>query len=466
MDIIFRENGYEGKTIKFNALSYIFRTDTSITLEKENIGLWNLMYDGKSLYLYEKKFVRDDDEVIYFEDEEKKLVATHTGNGDFIDGEGLTFLSVLYDNVIDRVPLVNFLVDALKTNKRMYKLFLFDSSFASAVERKRRNAGYDVCVPMNFFRNIIASGLNSLEKVYTGCSAAFFVENICNTDMGLANDKKKLRQVLGLPAAVIEFLKGEEYVSLYPKFKELAEQKDVNDAVFLVEYLSEIIRFEHASRIFSRGSKSSFVSEVLDISLMTKSSMKVILNYLHTQAFSYGDSGIGGVQLPQSEAVAMRDYLMIAKKHNLDVDPLPSNLRAAHFYIQNNVCYADDEEKNASFKKAVDKYRYLEFSDETYSVIVPNDIEAMIDEGMQMHHCIANYVDMVCQGTIVLFLRKKESIGESFVSFEVAEDGEFVQIKGKYDVDIEAKPEEEAEENAILAFLDKWREKKFVKEED
>lgn len=442
---------------RYNSLSYIFRNSDDINInEKENLGLWTTKYLGNELFLYRLDFTRKD-KVIYFKETDPKLIASFNEEGEYTTGDGLTFMHAVFDSIIDKNPIVDFLRDSIVKNECLYNLFFFDENFAERVNRHRRNAEYNVS--MNVFENILNNGLNSLEKVFTGCSLSFFVDNICKGDMGLQNDKKKLRQVLGLPSAVIDFLKDSTYSSLYGKFKELAENKDINDTVFLVEYMALIRRVENQTNVMSNGSRSSFVESVIDIALMVKSSMKVIINYLHAQQFYYNESGMG-IMMPYSEAIAMRDYLAIAKKHGLEVDPLPSNLRAAHFYIQNNVCYADDEAKNEEFKKAVAKYKDLEYKGKTYSVIVPNSIAAMIDEGMQMHHCIANYVDLVCTGTIVLFLRKTENLKESFVSFEVSEDGEFVQIKGKFDADI-VETEEESENNEVLKFLTKWREKKY-----
>jgi hypothetical protein len=233
----------------------------------------------------------------------------------------------------------------------------------------------------------------------------------------------------------------------------------VNDAVFLVEYMQLLQKVEEETGFRSNNSKATFIEYLLDIAVMSKSSMKTLINYLHNQQFAYRENS-GGITLPYTEALAMRDYLAIAKKYNIVVDGLPSNLKAAHFYIQNNIKYAGNEEKDKEFKSAVNNYKHLEMKGKTYSVIVPESIDAMIKEGMDMHHCIASYIDMVCNGAIVLFLRKTESIDESFVSFEVDSDGEFIQIKGKYDADIEM-TEDDSEENQIIAFLLKWRKKKF-----
>ena len=455
MAIQFRE-GYS-TLARYNGLAYIFGNSSDIHIdEKENLGLWTTKYVGNELLLYKLDFTRKN-KVVYFKETDPQLIASFNDEGEYTTGNGLTFMNAVFDFIVDKNPIVDFLRDSMVKNECLYELFFFNEVFSERVSRNRRNSEDNVS--MNVLENILNNGLLSLEKVLTGCSMSFFVDNICKGDMGLQNNKKKLRQVLGLPSAVIDFLKDSSYASLYGKFRELAEAKDVNDTVFLVEYMDLIRKVEFQTRIVGSGSKAAFVENVIDIALMTKSSMKVIINYLHTQQFYYSESSMG-IQMPHSEAIAMRDYLAIAKKYGLEVEALPSNLRAAHFYIQNNVCYADNEAKNAEFKAAVDKYKALEYKGKKYSIIAPESINAMIDEGMQMHHCIASYVDLVCNGTIVLFLRKTESLKESFISFEISSEGEFVQIKGKYDADI-VETKEDSEDNEVLEFLRKWREKKY-----
>jgi hypothetical protein len=198
---------------RYNSLSYIFRNSEDVSIdEKENMGLWTTKYIGNELLLYKVDFTRND-KVIYFKETDPKLIASFNDDGEYTTGDGLTFMHAVFDVIIDKNPIIEFLRDSMVKNECLYKLFFFDENFAERVNRCRRNAEYNVS--MNVFENILNNGLSSLEKVFTGCSLSFFVENICKGDMGLQNDKKKLRQVLGLPSAVIDFLKDSTYSSLY-----------------------------------------------------------------------------------------------------------------------------------------------------------------------------------------------------------------------------------------------------------
>lgn len=458
VNVVYQDSSYH--RYMFNGMRYIYTSvSSSIGVGDADPKLFWLENTENELFIYDR-VVELKSDFFYLHNQNKRLVAKFV-NGEFEIGEGYDVLKNNYDKADNREAIGEFFRVAMESNECIYRLFFFDSTFSECIGRNCRNAED---VPFIVFSNIVNNSLLSLEKIFTSCGRSFFVTNLCQQEMSLQNEKKKLRQVLGLPSSVIEFLRSPSYAGLYPKFKEVAEKKDVNDTVFLVEYI-DLMKRTCDKLDVGLSNYSSFIEAVLDISLLTKTSMKNILNYLHSQNYNYSELSGAGFAFPNSEAISMRDYLSIAAKHNVDVDPLPSNLRAAHFYLVNNVSYAEDNEKDKEFIAAVNQYKHLEYSDEKMSVIIPENIAALIDEGMQMHHCIASYVDMICNGAIVLFVRKNENIKESFVSFEITPQGEFIQIKGKFDMDIE-ETVEESENNEILEFLKKWREEKFENGEE
>lgn len=68
--------------------------------------------------------------------------------------------------------------------------------------------------------------------------------------------------------------------------------------------------------------------------------------------------------------------------------------------------------------------------DSPYSVRIPGDPQDLTDEGEHMHNCVASYVSQVAQSqTCILFLRKRTSPGDSFVTLEVKKGSGLVQAK-------------------------------------
>ena len=448
---------YTSQTIFF--IDYLFYTD-DIIYEKSVSMLRSFRRKGKDLYLV-TELAKEKDEVIIFEEVKEEFLASFdeaTQTFTF-DEKGMKAVREAFNTIANRGELAEFLRKSLQHNLVLYKIMFCDSQFASDICRVVRE---ESSVGGTIITNIFKNGLLALEKVITGCGRNFFTQNIYKEDFELANDRKKLRQVLGLPPAVLDFLKISRNAPLYGKFKKVADTRDVNDCSTIIEYINLMEELESFTPVRQRTSIASFVETLLDISLLAPTTkMQTIINYLHNQEASFKD-GVG-LLLPNSEAIEMRDYLSIAKKNGIVVDPLPANLKAAHFYIISNTKYSEDKEKDEEFAKAVDVYKHLEEEGEDYVVIAPKSIKDMVVEGQNQHHCIASYVDMVCaKKAIVLFLRKKESPEESFISFEVTEDGEFVQIKGKYDADIEP---DGAENSQALDYLVAWRARKWKEEE-
>lgn len=89
----------------------------------------------------------------------------------------------------------------------------------------------------------------------------------------------------------------------------------------------------------------------------------------------------------------------------------------------------------------------LEYSDDNYCIIVPEDSSELIDEGVSLHHCVGSYVDKVNRGkTSILFLREANRRNESLITIEY-QDGVIKQVRGlceRYLNDKERK------------FFDKW----------
>lgn len=456
MEILRAWKNYSNQNIF--AFDYIFQ-GTSVSYYDEGI-VRSFKREGTELHLTTEVLV-DKGGVAVFEELTDSFLASfdaetqmYNFNEDLLEEVVNTF-----DRIVNRNELVEFMRKSVQTNIAIYKMLFCDVEFATYVTRAARankNVGAVIIA------NVMKNGLLAIEKVISGCGTDFFTQNICREDFELANDKKKLKQVLGLPAVVLEFLKSTSNASLYAKFKEVAEARDVNDCSLLVEYINLMCEIDSYIDAKKSTHLRSFVETILDIALLTPTRMQVILNYLHNQEASFSD-GVG-FAIPNSEAIEMRDYLSIAKENGITVDPLPSNLRAAHFYLASNTEYSDNKEKEAEFLKAVGNYTHLEEVDKEYVVVAPKSIKDMVLEGQNQHHCIASYVDMVSAGkSIVLFLRKKDTPDESYISFEMTDDGEFVQIKGKYDFDIEP---DGGDNSKALDYLIAWRNRKWAKEEE
>lgn len=154
------------------------------------------------------------------------------------------------------------------------------------------------------------------------------------------------------------------------------------------------------------------------------------------------------------------DYLQMAdalgydlKVHNV---AFPKNLKEAH----DNAAAAERvmlEEKRAAEnrKKEIAAEKYLKkyekqynFTDGTYSIIIPHTIKEIVDEGKAMEHCVGGYAGRHMEGTLaILFLRLTAEPNKSLYTIEM-HDKALTQVQG-YNNRTPLTPE-------AKAFFDMW----------
>ncbi|HNQ20130.1 MAG TPA: PcfJ domain-containing protein [Bacteroidales bacterium] len=107
-------------------------------------------------------------------------------------------------------------------------------------------------------------------------------------------------------------------------------------------------------------------------------------------------------------------------------DKYPTFLKSRHDIVMMNYKAKEDEIKNNKFAEAVVKYeKFDNWSDSKkseYKIVVPKTPNDLIIEGAKQHHCVASYIDDVCEEkTTILFVRytDEEKSEESAVTLEL-----------------------------------------------
>ena len=90
-----------------------------------------------------------------------------------------------------------------------------------------------------------------------------------------------------------------------------------------------------------------------------------------------------------------------------------------------------DEQYKELLKNHLNKYQEMEVKD--FIIRLPKNIGEIIYEGLVQHNCVGNiYIDRILsRRSNILFVRKKESPDEPFVTLEVFND-RIVQCRYKY----------------------------------
>lgn len=109
--------------------------------------------------------------------------------------------------------------------------------------------------------------------------------------------------------------------------------------------------------------------------------------------------------------------------------------------------------KADAFKAAVAKYQKYAYSDDKYSIVIPELPADLAREGLELHHCVKSYIDKVIEGrTRILFLRDNTEIDKPFFTIELSTSGSIEQVHGFANRNASSEP-------GILYFIDDWAKK-------
>lgn len=106
----------------------------------------------------------------------------------------------------------------------------------------------------------------------------------------------------------------------------------------------------------------------------------------------------------------------------------PKRLIQAHDHVADVVQKIEEKElrekmklENERAKSLLEQYRKIySWTDGKLSVVVPEDLFSIREEGHTLHHCVANYTQDVADGkTIILFIRRNSELTKSFYTMEV-----------------------------------------------
>lgn len=184
-----------------------------------------------------------------------------------------------------------------------------------------------------------------------------------------------------------------------------------------------------------------------------------IRNYLTRQQEGQNDS-------IRQVLTTWKDYLSMARRVKMNVhDEIV--YRASRLFQRHKelVEYIAENRLSVSAMELAEAYPYIndilprlpekyEFSDETYTILAPEKIEDILEEGQALHHCIdkkKEYFERINnQESYILFLRKTEQPDQPYYTLEVEPGGVIRQKRTEYD-------RQKKDIGEASAFLRKWQ---------
>lgn len=176
---------------------------------------------------------------------------------------------------------------------------------------------------------------------------------------------------------------------------------------FTKKYRDEDLSFriDYSYYSFFRGMKNQLVKANLD--------RKKFIDY-----FIYGLRAQGFKDMYDALNIYI-DYLNMANTFKGRTDKYPRYLKSEHDILATKINNLSRLEKDSIVDTLSTKYNNLEFEDKKYSIILPKTALDIIDEGSNLHHCVASYVNKVIkEQCTILFFRRTENTDESLITLE------------------------------------------------
>ena len=184
--------------------------------------------------------------------------------------------------------------------------------------------------------------------------------------------------------------------------------------------------------------------------------LKQIIDYLESVYYDQGCEC-------EEAIVQWRDYLrnyetFYNHSPKSNEEKFPDSLKKAHdlMSMRNTKWAYEFNGVGKKYAEVVEKWKVLEFEDDSFKMIVPQTPKDISQEGARQHHCVAGYIKDILDGKcLILFLRCKDRVDRSFLTLEYDLDKHIRQIKGKFNMSLYEMTDAK-QEKALLAFLRAW----------
>ena len=355
--------------------------------------------------------------------------------------------------------LMQYLNKVVKCNPVVYEYFednIIKLLYArNSCYNSYHNANDTMNLTMANILRLSTTNLLEIEKLISSNNQKY-LELLLKKEDAKLEKGKKLNQVIDLPKFALEYIKenglelGEEHI------RNIANNFDGNTLKIIFKMFDDFKYYNKNQKSKRWGPKENtlqikFLENVYHF--LTKDyKITDVLNYLLRQRMYW--SGSNGFNIPYEEANKMMDYLSICEKHGLNPEKYPQDLTKTHDIVVKNIGILSSHADQAdNFKKVVQSYHPSDIEIGDYIFTAPKDIEDLIKEGNDLHHCIGNYTDNILKGiSRIYFMRLKKSPEESLITVELNSTNDLVEFKENYN--------KEPDDLEVLKALNKFVKKK------
>ena len=208
-----------------------------------------------------------------------------------------------------------------------------------------------------------------------------------------------------------------KYQNCIPVIFWIEEHYGANEAMYFAEQLVRSgvrdIRFD-SSYQYNAGYEVSNFSKIMESEYNIN--LRRFIDYLCFDLYRQGYGEVNGQFFRE-----YMDYLSMQKNFYGKVkEKYPEHFKTAHDVMSLKVNLASAAEQCQNFAEQAEQVKDLEYSAQGYCVVVPTEPRELADEGINLSHCVGDYIDRVASGEChILFLRRRSAPGQSLVTLQL-----------------------------------------------
>lgn len=209
-----------------------------------------------------------------------------------------------------------------------------------------------------------------------------------------------------------------KYQNCIPLIFWIEEHYGANEAMYFTEQLvqSGVRNMSFNSRYYYEENREIHAfTEVMTSAYNIN--LRRFIDYICFDLYRQGYGEVNGTFFKE-----YMDYLSMQKTLYGKVrEKYPEHFKTAHDVMALKVNQAKAAEQCENFAEQAEQVKELEYSAQGYCIVVPTEPRELADEGINLSHCVGDYIDRVAAGEChILFLRRRSAPEQSLVTLQLS----------------------------------------------
>lgn len=289
---------------------------------------------------------------------------------------------------------------------------------------------------------LVTTNLLEIEKVISS-ENDFILKSVLNRDKGVLEKGKKLAKVINIPKFALDYIKEKDLIEAEESVRNICTDFDGNDLKIIFDFFDSFDTFHNVVKLskYDRGKIPLRRKNILNYCyFLMKREYKIVtlLNYVLRQRLYWNDDS-RKFDEPFEELKLLVDYVTLNEEKGFSYEKYPQDLERSHDISVKNFKELGNNDKNSAFIQAIkDNYYTDPIIIDDFVFTVPKDINDLVAEGNNLHHCIGSYTDNIIENcSHIYFMRFKSSPNESYVTLELdPKTKDLVESKENYNKEV------------------------------